>query len=251
MIGKLSGCGSCGPGNAQEAQPSAYGIPGGYMTQFPPTGPQNMPDASMRWPTESLVPMAAPPSVVPIRDNTMPAITASYPTLPSSMITHSMQPPMEQAIPGAPTMKLLAGPQGFSGYGGYGAYGKKDSATKCEQFKAELIAAQSGQGKGILGIFGGQGIFGNRETIIQNKIEKWCGKAMSEAEAFAKADELYTQAVAVGDYATEAAVGGALQEQQAADATTQMYAAVGIGIAALGLVGVILATNKKDKRGRR
>lgn len=247
MIATYGCCGCAGP--------TEYGIPGGYFSQLPPEGvAYETPHASMVSPVEPLVPMQSPPSIVPIPDNTMPDVVPGYLPPPNSVITETNPPPSIVSKPDTVQSLVNVMPaggspvpiQGNANYAGW--YGKPSAQAKCDKFKAELAKAQRGEGSGIFGWFDGQGIFGNRENALQNKIEKWCGKAMTEAEAMKAADDLYKQAIATGDVAMEAALDEALAAQQAADRQTQLYAAAGIGIAALGLVGLIMFTDKK--RGR-
>jgi len=160
----------------------------------------------------------------------------------------SMTDPAGRLTFASPPPTVVMAPSMPAGYGYPYGYGKVDSATKCEKFSAELAKAQSGQGSGILGVFGGQGIFGNRESVLQGKIEKWCGKALTEADAMAQADAMFQQAVAAGDTATQEALEQAVAEQTAADSQTEAYAIASIGIATLGLGALIMFTGKKGGR---
>jgi hypothetical protein len=269
VIGRYgSACGCGGPGRAEEALGRPWGIPGGYMQQLPPEGTAyEVPMASMSAPVEPLVPMLPPPQAVSVPDPPQTSITTALPRPPSSVVTASLPPPTAVSVPDKTFTAVAVTPQAVRqittrggldgvGYGapvnlGYGAplgaIFKKDSALKCEEFRAKLAAAKRGEGTGIMGWFGGQGIFGNREQTLKRKIEKWCGKAMTEEQAFAQAESMYLQAVEAGDVSTQAAVEAALAEQQAADKQTQLYAAGGILIAALGLGGLLLATGGRRR----
>lgn len=241
-----------------------WGNPGGYIQEWPPEEGWR-PQASMTSAAGALTPGHAPPQWVPL-PNAVPPTGVVTAAPPPPLVTASVPPPTIVKVPETVEPQIVATPslipapgvspgvaRGMSGWGytsAWGApapsYGKlfgKDAQAQCAKFRARLKDAQKGRG-----LFGGGGLFGNRKSVLQGKVEKWCGRAKSEKEAFQMADDLYLDALSAGDAAAAGAVELALEEQIAADRQTQIFAAAGVGVAALGLIGYMLLSGGKKGR---
>jgi hypothetical protein len=232
-----------------DGAPLGYGTPGGFvLSESAATYPNFYPPFRTGMGANARGP-AFPSGIAPGYGSTAQgAIAKSFPQ--GSWFRKISAAAAYEASQQATRQAPVSGGSGSQPFGattgmGYGApYGitlRKQPQTQCDKWENELISARAGQGKGIFGLFGGKGLFGNRISVLEKKMDKWCTRAAQEQ---AQAEQASAFAASLTPGYEDPAMAAAMSAPAPAPDNTMLF--VGLAaLLALGGGGVYLATRKK------